>query len=455
MPFARQAIVEQMPDGVIVIDTRWRVVDANPEARALLGPLRRTLVGQPLMDTIQDGNLRRVLGDLLYSEETASRKGDVTLSDAPAERVLSLHVRPLSQTGDGLIGHILLLRDITERVAVQQKLELLYQQADLERERLALTMRTASDAIVLLDAAGNVLASNPAARGLLGDRHVTQFPPAVRKLLGSLETADGTLKAEVEIEEQSFHVAAAPIAGTGIVLTMHDVTHFKDLARMKDEFVATVSHDLRTPLTAILGYAQLAQMDVVPLAERREMLQRIEQNVEHMATLINDLLSLAKLEAGVTQKAEPTELGVQAEEALDLLEDAARAKRLTIHRELGSHPPIQADPRLITQMWRNLIDNAIKYTEAGTITVQVQATEDQVIGRVIDTGVGIPPTAQPYIFDKFYRADHPATEDVSGTGLGLSLVKSIVERYGGQIWVESELGVGSTFTLSLPLNGGS
>jgi PAS domain S-box-containing protein len=454
MPVARQAIVEQMPDGVIVIDTQGRIVDANPEAQALIGPLEQALVGRSLVDAIQDANLRRALDELTQTDGGAPRNRDVKLSESAGDRVLSIHVTPLSRGEGGLIGRILLLRDITERISVQQELEAMYRQADLERERLALTIRTANDAIVLLDAEGNVLASNPSARALLGDQSIAQFPPPIRKMLGSVETADGVLKAEVEVGEQSFHVAAAPIAGTGVVLTMHDVTHFKHLARMKDEFVATVSHDLRTPLTAILGYAQIAQMDTLSDADRQEMLQRIEQNVDHMTNLISDLLSLAKLEAGVVQKTEPVDLGMQAGEAITILEDVALAKGLTIQRELSAHPPIQADPRLITQMWRNLIDNAIKYTAEGTIKVQVQATEGQVMGRVTDTGVGIPPAALPYVFDKFYRADHPNVQDVSGTGLGLALVKSIVERYGGQIWVESELGVGSTFTVTLPLNGG-
>ena len=139
-------------------------------------------------------------------------------------------------------------------------------------------------------------------------------------------------------------------------------------------------------------------------------------------------------------------------EATEDLEDIAAAKGLSIAYELSELSPVKVDRRLITQVWRNLIDNAIKYTQEGTIVVRVKAegNQDQMVGQVIDTGIGISPVDLPYVFDKFFRADHPKMLDIGGTGLGLALVRSIVEKHDGQIWVDSKPSMGSTFTFTLP-----
>jgi len=452
IPVAQRAIVEQIPEGVIVIDASSRIVDANPVAQAMMGAGKRPIVGQPLAAAVRIAELRQTLLEMTRTGGDQPNKRDVYLGGPDSGRVLSLHITPLSHGVAGPVGQIILLRDISERVAAQQKLEALYRQAEVERERLALTISTASDAIVLLDANGKILASNPSARLILQTKQSDQFPPALQAVLDQAQAAAGVTKGEIEIGEQSFHVAAVPIAGTGLVLTMHDVTHFKQLARLKDEFVSTVSHDLRTPLTSILGYARIAQLEAVPGQSRQDALKRIETVVQRMADLISDLLDLATLEAGVEHESVPVELDKLARKAIEDLEGAALAKGLAIQYELNVHPPVKADPRLVTQMWRNLIDNAIKYTEKGTITIRVKAVGNQVLGQVTDTGVGIAPADIPYVFDKFFRVDRPCMQEISGTGLGLSLVKSIVEKHGGQVWVESELGVGSTFTLTLPLH---
>jgi PAS domain S-box-containing protein len=451
MPVARQMIVEQMPDGVAVVDAQGRVVDANPVISTLLALPEQPLVGQSLVDSIPTSPLRAELTDLLSSGGRSPQTRDVPHPQPAGERVLSLHVTPLVRGTSQPLGHIVILRDITDRIRVQRELEQLYQQAEESRERLALTISTASDAIVLLDASGQVLASNPSARQTLQAEHCDSFPPSLQTLLEQAQTATGITNAEIEIGEQSFHVAAAPVTGTGLVFTMHDVTHFKQLAHLKDEFVAVVSHDLRSPLTSIIGYAQIARQDDVSESEQGDALGRIETAAQRMSDLVGALLDLATLEADVESETLPVALDKLAREAIEDLEGAALSKGLSIQSDLNPHPPIQADPRLIEQMWRNLIDNAIKYTPAGTITVRVRAEDNQVLGQVSDTGVGIPPADLPYVFDKFFRADQAARTEISGTGLGLSLVKSIIEKHYGQIWVESELGVGTTFIFSFPL----
>jgi signal transduction histidine kinase len=229
------------------------------------------------------------------------------------------------------------------------------------------------------------------------------------------------------------------------------VTSFKQLAGLKDEFVATVSHDLRSPLNSILGNIEIAQEERMPEKECREALERAKKTVYRMAALINNLLDLAEVEADIPLRLAPVKLDTLAREAVEDLKHIASSKGISIQYELDQLPPIKADQQLLIRVWHNLIDNAIKYTPEGSITVGVEATENQVLGYVADTGVGIPSSALPFVFDKFFRADQPQAREITGTGLGLSLVKSIIEKHRGQIWVESEPETGSTFTFTLPL----
>ena len=452
VPVAQRAIVEQVPQGVLVVDVSQRIVDANPAARSLLGVNGEQIIGLPLCAASPRSELCAALLDVAAQGLERPSRRDVQISDQHGELALSLSATPLLQGPQEPIGQIVLLQDISERLAAQQKLEALYRQARVERERLALTIGTSADAIALLDAQGRVLTNNPAARQILGSDQKDRFPPALQATIEQALAGRTTTKAEIEIGDQSFAVAASPIAGTGLVLTMHDVTHFKQLARLKDEFVRTISHDLRSPLTSIQGYAQLAQRPATTPEKRQEALERIELAAGRMSHLIGDLLDLATLEAGVEFEAEPVRLDELARNAVEDLEGAALAKGLDIRYDLAAHPPLRADPRLLTQVWRNLIDNAIKYTEADTITVRVEATEGQVVCQVSDTGIGIHPADIPYVFDKFYRAKKHESQAANGTGLGLALARTVIEKYSGEIGVESEMGVGSTFSFALPLD---
>jgi len=452
MPVARQVIVEQMPDGVIVTDRGGRIVDANPIVRRMIGQAGDLIVGQPLIAHIQHPELRQSLSEVLRQNAMASREFDVCVDTEDRMCTLSVHITPLVREGVGAVGHIFLWRDISERIATQRQLENLYQEAELERKRLALTIATANEPIALLNADGDVLFSNPAAQRILHAEHRAHFPGAIRSAIVSAQGAEDVTRLEVEIDEQSFHVSIAPVARTGgMVLTMYDVTHFKQLSHLKDEFVAIVSHDLRTPLSAILGYTQIAGLEDATEQERQHALERVESNVRQMNALINDLLYLARLEMDVEERRDWVKLDEVVQEVIQMLEEMAVAKDLVIKTDLDDVPPFKAVPRLLVQMWHNLIENAIKYTDEGVVSVELSVEGDQVIGKVSDTGIGIPPADLPYVFDKFYRANFPAVRQTTGTGLGLALSKSIVEKHGGQIWVESELGVGSTFALTLPL----
>ncbi len=451
VPVARRTVVEQIPQGVIVIDARGRVVDANPAACALVQADGEAIVGRSLPEAVRSPVLREVLLQITQGEEDSPREHEVQLGAGQDKRVLLLSTTLLYSDAGIPIGQIVLVQDISERVAAREKLEALYRQTELERERLSMTIRSANDVIVLLDGDGKVLASNPSAQSVLRIGPDGLSPPALRAVLEQARARADFAHAEVEIDGQTFHATASPIPGTGLVLTMHDVTHFRQLAHLKDEFVATVSHDLRTPLAAILGYAELAQLEETSEPTRQHVLKRIEVSARRMTTLINDLLDLATLEAGMSLNLSIVQLGELASAAIEDLEGAALSKGVSLEYQLDVQSPVEADARLLMQVWRNLIDNAIKYTDRGTVTVRVDVEGERVIGQVADTGIGIPSADLPYVFDKFFRGKRPTTDKTIGTGLGLSLVRSIVEKHGGQIRVESVPGEGSTFTLTLPL----
>ena len=306
-----------------------------------------------------------------------------------------------------------------------------------------------AEGVLVLDSLGRVIEANRAAQGIVGAEG--QLPPALNELMMATISSKQDQKAEVEIDQRFFQVTTTPLRKGGLVMILSDVTHFRQLAEFKDEFVSTVSHNLRSPLTSILGYAQMAQMLAPPEAKELDPLERIEAAARRMSDLVNNLLDLAMLKTGLDYELEAIELNRLAVQAIHHHEESIQAKGLTIKQKLSDHPSVVGDPRLIALVWRNLLDNAIRYTEEGTINLRVFTDENRVWGQVQDTGVGIPPAEAPYIFDKFFHSQRPCASGVKGTGLGLALAKSIVERHGGQIWVESEQDAGSTFTFTLPL----
>ncbi|MFP4344892.1 MAG: histidine kinase N-terminal 7TM domain-containing protein [Anaerolineales bacterium] len=451
VPVARRMVVEQMPDGVLVVSAQGRVVDTNPAALALLEVREgEDLVGRKLLEVVDSPRLQDAFTRWLATEKNDNYAQDVYVRGYPEEKVLSLNVTTLSGQQDKTLGNVILIKDITERVAVQRELEELYQEAEQARERLALIISTASDAIVLLGQPGEILAMNPAARKILRTEVYADFPETLKTWLRDAQQTSDVSTLEVGIHQQSFHVSAVPVAEMGLVFTMHDVTHFKDLAQMKDEFVSTVSHDLRSPLTSIIGYASIAQRPSTSEESRAQALKRIEVSAQRMTQLIEDLLSLATIEAGVPPVMERVCIDRLAREAIEDLEGAALRKGLTIIPKLAPVPPVIGNPKMLAQAWHNLLSNSIKYTPGGTIIVSTAALDHHVQGVVEDTGIGIPPADLPYIFDKFYRVKNEKTDEIAGTGLGLALVKSIVEIHNGQVWVDSMLDRGSTFGFRLP-----
>jgi signal transduction histidine kinase len=234
---------------------------------------------------------------------------------------------------------------------------------------------------------------------------------------------------------------------------LHDVTHFKDLDRVKNEFLATASHDLKNPLTAIIGYSDLLHR-VGTLAPRQvDFLNRIKVSSEQMLELVQDLLELARIDMGMDLKLDVTDLREVLPSVCEEFRTQATVKQLTLTVDVGQTTvPVKADMPRLKQVLRNLVGNALKYTPSGgRVLLTGEVYERTARIRVRDTGLGIPEADLPFIFDKFYRVQAEDRKDIEGSGLGLAIVKAIVEQHSGQVAVESGPGKGTTFTVSLPL----
>ncbi|GAA2915247.1 sensor histidine kinase [Actinoplanes cyaneus] len=228
-----------------------------------------------------------------------------------------------------------------------------------------------------------------------------------------------------------------------------------ELARTKDEFLAMVTHELRNPLAAITGTASLLddELDELPPDERRHCLQIITRNAERLSVMAEDLLDLARLESGhLAINPADTDLADIIRQALDAVAEQP-GKNLTITARLPEHLELYADPSRLRQVADNLISNAIKYTPAGgtiTVTAAADETGDTITWTVADTGIGIPAAERPRLFRRFYRASTALDQRIPGTGLGLVIARTIVERHHGTITLSDHLGPGTTFTIELP-----
>lgn len=332
--------------------------------------------------------------------------------------------------------------------------------SEAEQARLESIIANIEDGVIVLDDESNILLINRVACEAFGLDTTDPIGkpildvishPDLRALL-SKPSNDPLKFYEINFDNGNiFNAQHTFIPHIGSAVTMQDITYLKQLDQMKNDFVHTVSHDLRSPLTAVLGYAELIERSG-PLNEQQlEFVHRMQGSVQNITTLVNDLLDLGRLEAGFDTRREPVQLEDVLKLSLGLLEALARKKNLHLEQQVAANlPPLRANPTRIRQMVDNLINNAIKYTpEGGSVLIRALSEDQQIILEVTDTGPGIPLGEQARIFDKFYRASNVDT-NIKGTGLGLAIVKSIVDSHHGRVWVESKMGQGASFFVVLP-----
>ncbi|MFI5057060.1 MAG: two-component system histidine kinase PnpS [Candidatus Acidiferrales bacterium] len=285
----------------------------------------------------------------------------------------------------------------------------------------------------------------------------TELIEAVRKVLAG----EPRVEAEIVTGTLRQHFFAATVAAvragdtSGAVVVLHDITELRKLERVRRDFIANVSHEFKTPLTAIQGFAETLLAGAVDDPQNRSrFLGIILEHSRRLARLTDDLLKLSKMDADRLEL-EIHRLSVSQliESCLETSQHRAAEKDIRISVNIASHlPEIAGDRRLLAEVLQNLLDNATQYTmPGGQIMLSAEANDDEVIFTVSDTGIGIPQADQPRIFERFYRVDAARSREVGGTGLGLAIAKHLVEVHGGRIWVESEVGQGSQFHFSVPL----
>ncbi len=349
-----------------------------------------------------------------------------------------------------------LLQALGDYAAIALENANLYARTERERAQLETILRETEDGVIVVDLQDRLIIMNPTARtafGLAGDDFAGKAYSEVIRSLEVRELLTGkSRRAEVVLDDgRVFNAHLTPIAGVGRAVVLQDITQLKQLDRIKSDFVTTVSHDLRSPLTAILGYVELVTRTGPVNDQQAEFIRRVQYSVQSLNALINDLLDLGRIDAGFDSQKEPTQLALAVRFAVEGLRQQADAKRQILTVDVADDlPTVFGNPPRLRQMLANLLENAVKYTpEGGGIRVDARRENDLVLLTVSDAGIGVPPGDQPYIFDKFYRATN-SRHDYAGTGLGLSIVKSIVENHDGRIWLDSRPGAGSTFTVVLP-----
>lgn len=376
--------------------------------------------------------------------------------------LLGLFILAHEQPGYFRAEHQVLLQAIASQASIGVENAQLYASLMQEEQKFTAVLNNAADAILMFDPEKRLLLANPAGRKMFTDYEIKvgQCLPdglgydALLRLLDQCHLSSADSSGEVAWPDQRvFSTITTPLSEGGCVIVLHDVTHFKKLERVKNEFIATASHDLRNPIAAMDGFSRLIEK-AGPLNETQsEFVKRIQNAAENMVELVDNMLDLAKMDLGTEPKLETINLTQLLHEIADEFQPQAQAKSqlLTLVKS-RSGLTVQADVLQLRQAIRNLINNAIKYTpNGGTITLSLEPQTDMAKISIQDTGYGIPSDDLPFIFDRFYRAQSRETKDIQGNGLGLAIVKSIIERHAGQMSVESKLGVGSCFSFTLPV----
>lgn len=353
-------------------------------------------------------------------------------------------------------------------------------QQQVEAAKMQAILEGVADGVLFADASGRIVLFNAAAERILEIPRREALGRSIREMLGlygvegrkwlatveewAAHPADRTpedfIAERLQLGDRVVSVHASPVIRgkeyLGTVSVFRDITAEVEADRAKSEFISTVSHELRTPMTSIKGYADLLALGMAgPLNDQQKhFINIIRNNAERMVALVNDLLDISRIESGRLQlELRALHIHEVVDQVVTALQPRAQNKNLTLTVGVPTDlPPVWGDPTRVAQILTNLISNAIQYTPpGGRITVSAQVNGDMLEVSVADTGIGISKEDQKKIFDRFFRANDPLVQETPGTGLGLPITASLVQMHGGQIWVESELGEGSTFTFTLPL----
>jgi len=338
------------------------------------------------------------------------------------------------------------------------KMEGLFGSLSRRNEELDTIVSSIQEILLVLDKDGRIKLTNESFKKALDNEEVQDkfywevmrcpdFSELIKKVM---EERKNHIQ-EIEFRDKNYLCSVTFLSSKEeMVAVLYDITELKNLEQMKKDFVANMSHELRTPLTAIKGLVEtLEEEEEIKNAQYLEIIKR---HTDRLMNIVNDLLVLSELEqTGSALVIENVNLVSLAENILKVFEQVAKEKGIQLKLSAGDGPKtIQADPFKLEQMFINLLDNAIKYTEKGKASISLRQEDSKSIIEIQDTGIGIPGSHLPRIFERFYVVDKSRSKKLGGTGLGLSIVKHIVLLHGGTIDLESSLGMGTKFTITLP-----
>ncbi|RKX70793.1 PAS domain-containing sensor histidine kinase [candidate division WOR-3 bacterium] len=338
-----------------------------------------------------------------------------------------------------------------------QDLGRLFSEIEMEREKVHTILTSIREGLVVLDSDKKILLANENFNELCG---LTENPvgkyfwEALRnvefnRLIEAVIDKEEPRTREIEVAGKIFIANSAPLPDGGVVVVIHDVTRIKQVEKIKADFVANVSHELRTPLTAIKGFVETLEREIP--SKQRRFLAIIKRHTDRLINIVADLLLLARLERHREMlEIEEVDLAQLVSDISVMYNERIKRKGLELKISIPRDLVVKADPFLLQQLLINLLDNALKYTEEGEITIVASPADGGVIIKVADTGIGIPEEHLPRIFERFYTVDKARSRKLGGTGLGLSIVKHIVQLHRGKIEVESSLAEGTTFIITLP-----
>ena len=395
--------------------------------------------------------------------------GAIVVSSVLADRLAREIVRPINDLNldDPLAnGEYEEIAPLLRRLEAQQR-QLRAQERELlqKQKQFHTVTRSLSEGLVLVDSSGTILSINPAAAQLLevtphclgADFSAANRNEAVSALL---DQALSGQKAEqtVTLAAGTYLAAASPVTSdgvvSGVVLLLFDVTQKRQAEQFRREFTANVSHELKTPLHAISGYAELMKSGMVPQTDMTAFAGKIYGEAQRMIRLVEDILRLSRLDEGAAgMRWEELDLYDAAQSAVRSLSAAAELGGISLGVE-GGPTVISAVPQLVSGILFNLTDNAVKYNRpGGSVSLRIEDGGAEAVLTVADTGIGIPEEHRERIFERFYRVDKSHSKEVGGTGLGLSIVKHAALILGAQIALDSTLGGGTTITVRFPKAG--
>jgi two-component system phosphate regulon sensor histidine kinase PhoR len=360
----------------------------------------------------------------------------------------------------GILGDTLnrLSTEVTERIRTISR----------DDAQLRAVLAGMSEGVVAVDEEDRVVITNAAARRLLG---ITAQRPEGAKLwelarVSALETilaetrrtgrearADVVIAREGKETKLEVHGSPIPPPSRGVVIVLTDVTDLRRLESMRRDFVANVSHELKTPLTSIRGYVETLLEGAIDDSENNvRFLEKVDDHVRRLTHLVTDLLTLARIESEESLPVERVDLGGVVGDSFARHEASARGKDIRCHEDIEGTVEVLGDREALVQVVDNLLTNAIKYTPpGGTVTLRTRTNGRMGVLEVLDTGIGIPAKDLDRIFERFYRVDKARSRALGGTGLGLAIVKHLVQRMDGKVSVQSEYGAGTRFTVEVPL----